>query len=215
MNKTGQLTFGAILAVAAFVGGATSSFAAPAVTLTSDGTYYNGAPYTLGFSFTVTGAQTISALGVFDQNGDGLGGAADVGLWDASGNLLASAVVPSGTGGFLDGTFRYASITPYALAASTTYYVGAYEPDDNASSLNTGQGGSGFVNPNVTIIQDQYSNFNNAFSFPDTSNGFSGGAWLGANFELGVPEPATWALMVVGFGGLGLGLRSRGRTANA
>ncbi|MBV8684696.1 MAG: PEP-CTERM sorting domain-containing protein [Caulobacteraceae bacterium] len=35
------------------------------------------------------------------------------------------------------------------------------------------------------------------------------------DFAIGVPEPATWALMLIGFGGLGMALRSRRRTALA
>ncbi len=35
------------------------------------------------------------------------------------------------------------------------------------------------------------------------------------NGATGVPEPASWALMLVGFGGLGVALRSRRRTAIA
>jgi hypothetical protein len=209
-----KLVSSAVAAAAAFTLAATVANATPAVTLTSPGLYYNGAPYTLGFSFTVASAQTITALGIFDDNGDGLNGAANVGLWDSSGNLLASAVVPAGTAGALDGLFRYASISPFGLTPGATYYVGGYEPDDNASSLNTFQGGSGFYNPAVTVIEDQYSDFDYAFSFPDTSEGAAGGAWLGANFELGsaaVPEPAPWAVMLLGVGVVGGVLRRRTR----
>ena len=55
----------------------------------------------------------------------------------------------------------------------------------------------------------------------------SSGGDTGDNFEVaaadghltfasaGVPEPATWAMMLIGFGGLGLAMRSRRRTAIA
>lgn len=197
---------------------ATAASASPAVTLTSDGEYYLGAPYTLGFSFTVATADSITALGVFAANDGGSNGAADVGLWDSTGTLLAFASVPAGGVATLDGTFRYASITPYALTPGVTYVVGAYDPTDYATSFGNGQGGSAIVDPNVTILQDQYSPSNYAFSFPEASGGDVGGAWLGANFELGassVPEPASWAMMLAGFGGLGLLLRARRRPSTA
>jgi hypothetical protein len=34
-------------------------------------------------------------------------------------------------------------------------------------------------------------------------------------FAVGVPEPATWALMLAGFGGLGAAMRARRKTAAA
>jgi hypothetical protein len=34
-------------------------------------------------------------------------------------------------------------------------------------------------------------------------------------YNNGVPEPATWAMMLVGFGGLGLAMRSRRKTLTA
>ena len=182
-----------------------------AVTLTSPGIEYSGSEYTLGFEFSVAEDTTIVALGAYDSGQDGLNGTAEVGLWDTSGNLLASATVPTGTAGTLVNDFRFASIAPYALTAGVQYIIGAFEPDDLASSLNTGQGGSGFVDPNVTIYQDQYSNFNSAFSFPDTSDFNPGGAWLGANFitASAVPETSTWAMLALGFAGLGFaGYRS-------
>ena len=197
------------------IAGSTAAMADPAIVLTSPGSEYSGAQFTLGFEFSVSSGQMLTALGAYDSGADGLAGAADVGLWDTSGNLLASAVVPAGTGGTLDGLFRFTSIAPFALVGGTHYVVGAFEPSDNASSLGTGQGGTGSINPLVTIYEDRFSNFNSAFSYADTSDGNLGGAWLGGNFELGggsVPEPASWALMLIGFGGLGAALRRRRAT---
>jgi hypothetical protein len=179
-----------------------------AIDVTSPGLTYSGAPYTLGFQFSVASNVSITALGAYDNGNNGLNGAASVGLWDSSGNLLVSTAVPAGAAGLLIGDFSYATISPYALTANTHYFIGAYEPSDLATSLNTGQGGSGSINPLVTIYQDQFSSFNYAFSFPGSTNSHPEGAWLGANFSTGVPEPATWATMLAGFAGLGfLGYR--------
>ena len=52
---------------------------------------------------------------------------------------------------------------------------------------------------------DQYVLYNNV-------NGYTAEA---VNFAIGVPEPATWALMLTGFGLAGAGLRQRRTTATA
>jgi Domain of unknown function (DUF4082)/PEP-CTERM motif len=190
----------------------TAAFAAPVVTLSSPGAEYNGGSYTLGFEFSVNSAGlAIDKLGVYDNLGDGLASSAQIGLWDISGNLLTFVTIGAGLG-TLDNLFRFQSIIPYSLTAGQHYVVGAFTTD-LASSLGTGQGGSGTVDPNVTIYQDRFSNFNNAFSFADTSNNNVGGAWLGGNFTLtgtgAVPEPASWALMLTGFGLVGGAMRRR------
>lgn len=186
--------------------------AAAALDLTSDGLTYPGTQYTLGFEFSVSKNSFIDALGVYDNLRDGLRNSAAVGLWDTSGNLLASVTVPNGTAGTLDGTFRFASITPYALTAGVHYIVGAYIVGDLASSFGTGQGGSATINPDVTIYGDRFSNFNSTFSFPSENQHSGSAAWVGGNFNLvqgGVPEPATWALMISGFALAGVSLRRR------
>ena len=55
-----------------------------------------------------------------------------------------------------------------------------------------------------TIGKDGYLS-----SFASTSTGTFGGVVTAAP----VPEPATWAMMLVGFGGLGVAMRSRRRAS--
>ena len=201
------------LAAAIAVAGASPALAGdPAIDLTSPGDEYPGGQYTLGFEFSVDGGGSIDALGVYDSGQDGLTAPASIGIWDMQGNLLTSATINAGDG-TLEGYFRWVSISPFALTAGTHYVIGAYTTD-NASSVGTDQGGSANFNPAVTFYDDRFSNFNSAFSFPDTSEGFPNAGWLGANFELagGVPEPASWAMMVGGFGLMGAVMRRR-RTA--
>src|SRR5215831_16763268 len=50
-----------------------------------------------GWEFQTTSAITVSALGVYDSQSNGLDFAIPVGLYDSSCTLLASATIPAGT----------------------------------------------------------------------------------------------------------------------
>lgn len=202
---------GAFLAMAATAARAQTQ--TQVVFLTAPGALFPSGMSTLGFEFNVPvpdGAfgVFVFALGVFDAYEGPLHQDATVGLWDTSGDLLTSVVVPAG-GGVSEGFFRYASIAPFYLTSGQDYIVGAYQGGDGlATSLNTPQGGVGTYRIGVSVVEDRFSG-PSAFAFPDQTAGFAGGAWLGANLDLGyaVPEPASWSLMLVGIGALGLALR--------
>jgi hypothetical protein len=70
----------------------------------------------------------ITDLGVFDGGSDGAGlqVAHDVGLWDTSGTLLATASVDN-SATLLSG-YRFTPITPVVLSKNQNYILGAYYP---------------------------------------------------------------------------------------
>jgi hypothetical protein len=188
------------LAVAAI---AVSVMHAGVITLTTPGVEYAGGEYTLGFEFSSSTNISVTSLEVYDSGMGLLSSSATVGIWDTSGDLLTSATVPSGSSAN-DGYFSSVSITPLNLTAGTDYVVGAYL-DGTASSYNTGEGGVATVNPNITIIRDEYSDVS-SFAFPNISNSDAGGAWLGGSFSYGqvtgVPEPGAFLLAATGFAAL-------------
>ena len=81
-------------------------------------------PQTLGDIFTPAENITVTSLGLFDYQDNGLGEAHEVGIFNQSGTLLASGLVSAGTVNPLADHFRYAAIAPLALTAGQTYIAG-------------------------------------------------------------------------------------------
>lgn len=200
-------TLGILLAAFLLGTGVTADANAAAINLTTPGSQYSGGSFTLGFRFAVLQNMTVTSLGVYDANRNGLLNQGQVGLWNASGTLLATAFVPAGTSAELDGYFRYTSIAGVNLVSGVDYIIGSYL-NDAASSFRTNQGGVATIDSNVLLKSDRYSS-NGGLVFPTTSAGTTG-AWLGANFRASVaqvPEPASLAMLGLGALGLAAGRR--------
>lgn len=84
---------------------------------------------TAGWEFRVNAALTVTALGVFDCNDNGLAEGHEVGLFDKAGpTLLATATVPPGTAADLVAHFRGIPIPALPLVAGHTYVIAALYP---------------------------------------------------------------------------------------
>ena len=189
---------------------AAPALAAPAITFTGGEATNDFPNRTQGYDFTVNSQITITALGFWDQGGDGLNQSHQVGIWSGDGStLLISAIVPGGTAGTLDSGFRFVSITPFVLNAGT-YLAGAFNGNNSDAIIR-------FTNattiPEITLGSTRYdTSFSGVFSVPDgvQGSGFDDG-YFGPNFMIGnaVPEPASWAMMIGGFAIAGAAMRRR------
>ena len=202
--------------LAATLGGlaATPAFAGPGDGLTSvtGPTVFYGEAFSLGWEFATTG-ETISALGYNDY---GFGTPHAVGVYDSSGNLLASASVTAAS--TLEDGYRYTAITPLVLAPGNYYLMGTtYSAGDTDGW--TYQAAAFTTNAATTYIDSFFNSDATATTlmFPDSEA--STRQYLEVNFQTGttVPEPATWAMMLVGVGAVGAMSRRRreARTASA
>ncbi len=99
------------------------------------GSYYGTDPGdVVGYRFTVSSPLEVSDLGIWNADSDGLTAAHQVGIWDASQALLASA--SPAPGGTVVGSWTYAAITPITLSPGQTYTIGAlYTATDGDSYL--------------------------------------------------------------------------------
>ena len=202
------------LALGIFVSTATPASAVdvPGLAATGGRITDNTGPWTLGFDFTASSAFTLSALGVFDAGGDGLSSSHQVGIWNSAGTLITSVNVLSGTSGTLIDGFRYADIGSILLGPGT-YRIGAADlgvgDAYRADAIVTAA-------PGFTYSSARFQ-AGSGLLRPDT-NGELGG-YFGANFlfeiSSAVPEPSTWAMMLLGFGGIGAAIRRRPKSARA
>ncbi|MDQ2764019.1 MAG: PEPxxWA-CTERM sorting domain-containing protein [Pseudomonadota bacterium] len=188
---------------------ATSAGAQTAAVSVSNPSYFNGdGPWTLGFSFTAKQTQTVYGLGAFDFGGDGFTAAHSVGLWDNAGNLLASTAVTSSD--TLVNGFRYANIGALNLTAGSIYVVGASNFGTTDAYI---LGGTISTAAGITYNTARYAAGNGLLNPTQvgTSGGYFGGNLLLSPLTGSVPEPATWAMLTLGFAGIGFAMRRKAK----
>ena len=197
----------AVAALSIVTGAASSALAlTPAVEYTSADQATDSRPFSIGYVFDLTSAVTVDALAYWD---DGLANSHQVGIWDVVGNLLVSTTVAGDD--TLVGHFRWDSVAPVTLAAGrytiAGEFLGNLFPVSATGITNIAQYSY------VGSVQSQ-----GGFQQPTDSFGadYGGNGLIVANFSVvsgsvadAIPEPATWGLMILGFGGIGAVLRRR------
>jgi hypothetical protein len=160
-----------------------------------------GNPVNLGNVFTPTTTGQATSLGFYTPT-NLVGGGETVALYDSAGALLTSVFVSVPVNN--PGQYFFASITPVLLTAGQQYTVVNF----------VGQNAWAFGSVNSTGAVFNYNAYGYGPSLAYTTNsGGSGPAYFGPNLIISaVPEAATWAMMLAGFGIAGVGLRRRKRT---
>lgn len=172
--------------------------------------------------FTVVNAVTVSGLGWYADPFTGNVDANPVSLWSCdtagcltSGTLLAQAVVDN-TYPVL-GHFRYVTI-PNLLLAPGEYLIGGVSDSNNYTWNNVNFA----TDPNIVYNDNRWFSTGsgasptfNTIVQNDVSDGYWGpNLFLGApTFAGGVPEPSTWAMMLLGFGLVGGAMRKSRQNA--
>jgi hypothetical protein len=167
------------------------------------------------FDFSFTGDNGVSGSGVFTTGAVG----SPFTVTNVSGTVTDDQGVLAGTGPFLitgvtvvNGYAANDNLLFVPASGSPTAFVdfGGISFNTNNAALAVGPQfnlGGGGTNASGTVLNDSA---NDPGGFPGT---------LGSNnislSVTAVPEPATWAVMLVGFGGLGVAMRSRRKQAAA
>jgi hypothetical protein len=176
----------------------TTASGTPAITFTGGQTTTSFTNRTFGYNFS-TGANplTITSLGFWDELGNGLAEAHQVGIWNATGtSLLASAIIPAGTAAALDSQFRFVPITPVNLPANLQFLAGAFTGSIDPIIRYT----TATTIPAITLGSTRFDpEPYGTFQPPTLEQGttFDKG-YFGPNFNGAVPEPNSIVLLVIG-----------------
>ena len=142
----------------------------------------NGFAGTVGFDFTPTTNESVTSLGYFNFNGTATAGASltnahSVGLYDPTGNLLASTIIAAGTVGTSDtngSVFVYNSVTPVTLTSGLKYTL--------FGTTGTSPG-DGFVENATGAIYNGITYNQNQYNVSTTLSGTRSNAGGGLNFQ--------------------------------
>jgi len=187
-----------LLAVCASSTYSAQILAAPALSFTGGSDTLNlSGTFIYGWEFDVFSDTTVSQLGYFDFENNGLAESHDIGIWNSVGDLLTSATIAAGTGAPLIDGFRYTDIFDITLSSGTGYVVGANNVDvdnmiadvDTLSTL-----------PNIAWVESRFLETGGVLALPTDTIGRD--AYFGPNFltadAVTVPESRTLFLLALG-----------------
>ena len=171
---------------------------APGITWTSTNSTYQGGSvygYTYGYGFSGNGYDTENMVGLNDSSD----------VYRVVDTMTFTFATPvNSVGGYLNWVPSNAPVTIAAYDSSNTLL----------DSLVVSSGGLNLVTPNsfYGFLEStaDISSFTLTDGYVGVLSGLNGNVITG-----GVPEPATWAMMLVGFGGLGIAMRTRRKQAAA
>ena len=176
----------------------------------------------LGDDFTVNSAVTVTALGAFDSGKTGITTDIMIGLYDLTTAAYVTPVVNfNGTPDPTNAAFVFQAITPVHLIAGHNYSIVGmgFNGVDRNYNTNTDtplRNGTSPVTFNTLYgaLTNDFSRY--AGADPSGSVVFPYASAFGAGTLVAyVPEPAAWALMLIGIGGVGVALRGRRQLALA
>ena len=118
--------------------------------------------------------------------------------------MLASSVVPSGTGSPLSGGFRYNPISSLVLAPGT-YVVAGLSTSNDPVVFQLAGGTQILFAPEITFVANRNNGANGLFSFASNVQGGLDVGVFGASLRFAssasAPEPGTLALFALGIVG--------------
>jgi hypothetical protein len=151
-----------------------------------------------GWQFNVLTAVDVTSLGVFDVGNDGLVTRHEVGIFRTSDQaLLASLIMPAGTGSTLINGFRYEDLVSSVHLDPDSYVIAMTMPQGNADTQSIGNT-SVTTAPEIQYVTSRFD-AGSTLAFPTTTGSFAEGMF-GPNFRFtagaaSVPEPGSLALL--------------------
>jgi hypothetical protein len=159
-----------------------------------------------GFKFTVGATDaTVNALGLWDENEDGLSQSHEVGLWKwvsaSSGVFVTSVTIPAGTGAELINEFRWVDLPAnVVLDANTTYVVAALylkSSPDRFRGLSNSTTTDADEDTTYAVPAGSASLASSVLAYPTLQSTNGVNMYVGPNVSF-IPEPASMVLLLCG-----------------
>jgi hypothetical protein len=166
---------------------------------------------TVGWAFSTAKHIAVTALGwnVTVNGPNGSSSSHQVGIWNSGGTLLGSATVTAGSA--TDGIWRFTGVSPIALSAGQ-YFIGGRDTSADGDRYVTSVSNLTLA-AGLTFLGSAVSPNGSGFAFPANINSITTGGRFGPNFQFkaagAIPEPASWAMLISGFGLVGAVARRR------